>query len=163
MPLRRGVGAADFRAAVAAIAADHIPFVLPGLQIARLGAFFALCLHERSRAMDALAADCVRRLDGLRGETPPRSESHPLSPRQRELLARWGYPFVFDEFRCHLTLTGPVHDRMAVDRAAEALARYFPTEIRLQPVPVDALALYHQPDRGTPFRLVERIPLRAVK
>ena len=31
-----------------------------------------------------------------------------LTPRQDELLQRWGYPFVLEEFRFHMSLTGPL-------------------------------------------------------
>jgi len=159
MPLPPGTDAGELRQAVAAIAAGHQPFVLTGLHIARLGAFLALCPSPASPAMEALAADCVRRLDPLRAPGPLRPEAG-LSRRQRALQARWGYPFVLDEFRCHLTLTGPVAAAEAASMA-EVLERFFPAGVLARPVPVDALALYHQPDRGTPFRLVERMPLGA--
>ncbi len=40
----------------------------------------------------------------------------PLTPRQIEHLDRWGYPYVFEEFRFHMTLTGslPAEKREAV-------------------------------------------------
>ena len=40
----------------------------------------------------------------------------PLTPRQIEHLDRWGYPYVFEEFRFHMTLTGslPAAKREAV-------------------------------------------------
>lgn len=157
MPLCSGAGTADLRAAVAAIAADHRPFALTGLRIARLGSFFALRPRQEDPAMAALAAACVRRLDALRGADAPRAAAG-LSAPQRALLARWGYPFVLGEFRCHLTLTGVVAEADA-RWVAETLGRFFTTEALAGPLPVDALALYHQPDRETPFRLVERIAL----
>ncbi len=47
---------------------------------------------------------------------------HPqsLSERQRELLAKWGYPYVFDEYRFHVTLTDTL--RVSTDTCAEIRA-----------------------------------------
>ncbi|PWG61203.1 hypothetical protein DEM34_17635 [Spiribacter halobius] len=157
MPLREGTTADDLREAVAAIAAGREPFALPGLRVARLGTFFALRPEPESAAMAALAAECVRRLDDFRGADALRSEQG-LSHRQRALQAQWGYPFVLDEFRCHLTLTEPVAEADAPE-VLSVLTRFFSGDALRGPVPVDALALYHQPDRSTPFHLVERIPL----
>src|SRR5262249_30663264 len=41
-----------------------------------------------------------------------------LSERQIENLDRWGYPYVFEDFRFHLTLTGPID----AERRASILA-----------------------------------------
>ena len=35
-----------------------------------------------------------------------------LSPRQIELMDQWGYPYVLDEYRFHMTLTGALLDNM---------------------------------------------------
>ena len=80
-----------------------------------------------------------------------------LTPRQAELLARWGYPYVLDEFRFHLTLTGPIADAAERTRVA-GLLRPLVAPLLGQPMPVRELCLFHQPDRAAPFRLIQRFP-----
>ena len=50
----------------------------------------------------------------LASTAPQRRRPETLSPRQRELLHRRGYPFVMEEFRFHPRLTGGLpQDRLA--------------------------------------------------
>ena len=57
-----------------------------------------------------MAGACVRDLDEFRapaGEAElARRRKAGLSARQEALLTQWGYPYVFEEFRFHLTLSG---------------------------------------------------------
>jgi len=86
------------------------PVTLDGLALARLGGFLALVPAGDTAGLAALAANCVRALDSHRA--PPsedelnRRRGNGLSAAQEENLTRWGYPYVMDEFRFHLTLTG---------------------------------------------------------
>ena len=82
-----------------------------------------------------------------------------LTKRQDELLMRWGYPYVMDEFRFHLTLTGKLADPMreALSRALASLT----APLCAAPVPVRDIVVFHQPDRGAAFRVLARCPLAA--
>ena len=81
-----------------------------------------------------------------------------LSPRQCELLGRWGYPFVFDQFRFHMTLTNSL-------RAAElasvksVLAELYGEHARNH-VEIDALSLMRQDGPDERFFLVARRSLK---
>ncbi|MDR3399943.1 MAG: DUF1045 domain-containing protein [Pandoraea sp.] len=155
----------DLSGIAAAVAARHAPFDLavhtdvvdtdngkrPGFVALRpsVGAADA-------KAVDALAADCVQAFDALRA-SPTEAElakrhAQPLSSRQRELLAQWGYPYVFDEFRFHVTLS----DRVAVTDATAITDWWQPRVQALGPMRVDSLALFVQPSPGEPFLLHER-------
>ena len=81
-----------------------------------------------------------------------------LSPRQREQLERWGYPFVREEFRFHMTLTGPVPGP-ADDWRAALETRFAPLLGR--PLPVDGLGLFVEAAPGAPFRVHSFHPFRA--
>ena len=78
--------------------------------------------------MRALAEGVVRGTNPLRAPLTPtevakrRPES--LSPRQRDLLEAWGYPFVMEEFRFHLTLTDRLPEE-EVEGVARFLGAYF--------------------------------------
>nr|WP_228495002.1 DUF1045 domain-containing protein [Clavibacter sp. VKM Ac-2873] len=161
--LADGRDAAELDAAVAGLAGARAPVALPGLRVAALGGFLALVPTAPSPGLDALAADVVTGLDAFRA--PPteaetaRRDPASLSPRQRELLAAWGYPYVLDAFRFHLTLTDRI-PAAALPRAEADLAAWF-ADATDRPVAVDALALVVEDAPGAPFRLRSVHPLRA--
>ena len=109
--------AALFEAAQAATA-SLAPFDLPRLQVQRIGRFLALTPTAPSPALMHTAAHLVEALDPFRA--PPteaelaKRRAKRLSPSQDALLARWGYPYVMEEFRFHLTLTGPLDPEQVV-------------------------------------------------
>ncbi|WP_084655997.1 DUF1045 domain-containing protein [Pandoraea norimbergensis] len=109
-----------------------------------------------AKQIDALAFDCVEAFDALRA-LPSEAElarrlAQPLTTRQRELLARWGYPYVFDEFRFHVTLT----DRVGAADATAITDWWRPRVQALGPMRVDGIALFVQPAPEAPFVIAER-------
>lgn len=159
--LADGCDAADLRRALAGFAARQTPFEIDNLRLREIGDFLALVPGDSMPALSRLADACVTDFDAYRA--PPDSaelakrHAAGLTPRQAELLARWGYPYVLDEFRFHLTLTGAMVDPDERARVAELLALLIAPLLR-QPVPVRELCLFHQPDRAAPFQPIERFP-----
>lgn len=166
-PFRLAAGRteAELRAAADAFAAARGPVTIADPRATTLGSFRALVPHGDRGGLDALAADAVRDFDGFRAAPDEaeirRRRPERLSPRQRELFERWGYPFVFDEFRFHLTLTDPVPaERTAeVDAALEThLAGVTGVD-----VPLLSVALFVEPEPGAPFRIHSVHPFRAAQ
>lgn len=160
--LAEGMEAMGLLGDVEAFAATRHPFRIR-LKVGELDEFLALVLAEPSKAMDDLAAACVREFEPFRA--PPTAEElrrrmpERLSDREREHLERWGYPYVFDCFRFHMTLTGPLEqpERDAVRHILEhAFAPFLAVPMR-----VDQLALFTQTHHVAPFRVVARFPFRA--
>lgn len=142
----------------AVLAAAQEPITLPALELAVLDGFVVLRPGEASPRINALAAQCVSAFDNLRA-APDRAETERrrqqrLTARQAQLLAEWGYPYVLDEYRFHLTLTG----RLAQDEQARVIAMLVPLvrELNREPLVVDALALFVQPGGGAPFDVARR-------
>lgn len=158
--LAEGREEAELTEAVAAFAAARAPFVEPPLILAALGGFVALRPSTDAPRIHALADDCVRAFDRFRA--PPSAAeaakrgAAPLTERQRALLDRWGYPYVFEEYRFHMTLTGT----LAEDERAAALARIAPLAAGAlaEPVAVRSLCLFRQEAAGQPFVLAARFP-----
>jgi putative phosphonate metabolism protein len=146
-------------ASLGRFAARQAAFMIPHLKLKAIGDFLALALASPLPALDALAAACVEAFDDFRAPPEPaelaKRAAAGLTPRQAELLARWGYPYVLDEFRFHLTLTGNVTDAADRDALHTALAPLL-EPVLTEPVTVDALCLFQQRDRTAPFRLIER-------
>jgi putative phosphonate metabolism protein len=143
-------------------AASRRPFALPPLKLTILRGFLALCLTQECPRLRQLAADCVGEMDEFRA--PPssselaRRQSSFLSLRQRELLARWGYPFVFEEFRFHLTLSGSLPEETL--RVLQTALQPLWNPVGQQPLGIAELCLFVEPGPKAPFRLVHRYPFR---
>ncbi|MFT5651936.1 MAG: hypothetical protein ACI9TZ_003433, partial [Yoonia sp.] len=110
--LADGVSFTDLDEAVAGMASGLKPVAFPALQIINLHGFLALVPQGDPAALQALAGEVVRMLDPYRAtltETEiARRRPERLTPRQRDLLATYGYPYVMEELRFHLTLSGPL-------------------------------------------------------
>jgi len=148
--LAEGCTAEALHDAAAAICARHAPVVLEGMRVARLGRFLALMPVGDTAALSGLAACLVEGLDAFRAPAAAaeidRRRAAGLSTAQEFYLRRWGYPYVMEEFRFHMTLTGPLDEAQAgaVEAAlAPALAPLLP-----RPYPIDALSLFGEDGEG---------------
>lgn len=145
------------------LAAYLAPVTLAGLRVAEIGRFIALVPSQPSADLLTLAATVVDRLDHLRAPLSQADRARrlrsPLTPRQVAYLDRYGYPYVLDEFRFHMTLTGPIDDAAERARIREALAAAYATAVTAGPVVIDALALFRQDRRDDRFRIVAHCPL----
>lgn len=145
--------------ALAAFAGRQRPFLAPPLQVSAIGSFIALTLSAPSPGIQALADAAVTELDSLRA--PPteaeigRRLAAGLAPRQEALLRRWGYPYVLEEFRFHMTLTGSLPAAERRQRLQTQLAELF-RPLLGEPVPVREICLYSQADADRPFLLAAR-------
>lgn len=133
------------------------------LKLAALSGFLAL-RPEREGAVGRLAADIVREFDRFRApltqEETARRKPQALNDRQRDLLDRWGYPYVMSEFRFHMTLTGRLSTIEAEAFRGELQERLSP-EI-LNDVSIDEICLFVERNPGDDFVLMQRFPLADV-
>jgi putative phosphonate metabolism protein len=155
--LASGRSAAALDQAAESFARHRRPFEVR-LQLGSLGGFIALLPAAPSPALDALAAECVEAFDPFRGPIAEaeiaRRRASGLTPRQDSYLLRYGYPYVLDNFRFHMTLTerlsAPEHDRVL------AILRERAAPICAKPLRVDAIAVFEQPSAEAPFTLRRR-------
>ena len=80
-----------------------------------------------------------------------RARRQGLTPRQQELLETYGYPYVFEEFRFHMTLTDRIEDAAERARFAEAIGDFFGFMAE-EEVALDRLVLFREAAPGAPFR-----------
>ena len=147
--------------AVARLAGCFPAFSAPPLRLARVDRFWALVPSLPCPMLDRVATACVSELDRFRAplSSPDlhRRRSAGLSAVQDALLLRWGYPYVMQEFRFHMTLTGPLgfDQSEAIGRdLATRVAPFCETELA-----IDALSVFHQPETDAAFRRLRRHPL----
>lgn len=132
------------------------------LVAAALGSFVALVPEAPNPALQALAFRIVEAFEPFRAPLGAADRARrlksPLAPREIALLDRYGYPYVDEAFRFHMTLTG----KLAPDRVTQvrnSLAAAFAKAVPEQNTVLDSLALYHQADRDSRFRIIARFPL----
>jgi putative phosphonate metabolism protein len=158
--LAEGTNADGLDRAARAFCAHCAPVTIPRLEVRRLGGFIAIVPSEPSPALADLAAATVDALDPFRA--PPsdaelaRRRKARLTARQEALLQRWGYPYVMEEFRFHLTLTGRLEPG-AADQARATLAQHFADAIP-SPWLVDSLCLMGEDTDGR-FHVLHRYTL----
>jgi putative phosphonate metabolism protein len=137
-----------------------IPVIVPVVDA--ISGFTAVVPAQTPGDLYQLATDCVIDFDGFRAPLTEddRARRNPtaLTPRQRNYLDRWGYPYVLEEFRFHMTLTG----RLGSEQRALILPmlRSCFAETGIDRLAVDRIALFRQDAAGSRFRILAHWPLR---
>lgn len=157
--LAEGTDLEGLQTAVADLATRLTPATCDGLELSALGHFLAFTPTGDTSGLRMIAAGCVTKLDHFRA--PPtaaeltRRRAAGLSARQAALLAEWGYPYVMEEFRFHLTLSGrlPAED---VAQWKTTIANHMPA--LPAPLIIDQIALCGERADGC-FELIHRYTL----
>jgi hypothetical protein len=164
--LAAGKKLADLQTELSAFAAARDAFALGPLQVTAIAdeaghGFAALTQTLPSAPLAELEMATVGAFDHYRAPLTPtdRAARQPerLTPRQRDALDRFGYPFVGPDYRFHMTLSGEVAD---VHDIADLLADAVANEIGTACLMVDALVLFEQPGSGANFRMIQRADMR---
>jgi hypothetical protein len=156
-PFRPAVGVEydQISACLADLAARLAPVTCTGLRLENLNGFLALTPDGCDAALRSFAATVVEATNPLRAPLTKaeivRRRPDCLSRRQHEYLDRWGYPYVMDEFRFHLTLTDRLTDP---GPAMVALQAHF-APVLPRPFMIEDLCLFGE-DRGGSFHLLHR-------
>jgi putative phosphonate metabolism protein len=137
-----------------------IPVITP--VVGSISGFIAVVPAASSPELERLAEDCTSEFDSFRARLTPedRARRNPsdLVPRQREYLDRWGYPYVLEDFRFHMTLTG----RLAAERREPILTmlRNSFSAVGLKTLAIDRIAVFRQENANSRFRIVKDWQLR---
>jgi putative phosphonate metabolism protein len=149
-------------AACAAFAATPRP--IPAIKpiVDSIEGFIAIIPAAPTAALQDLAADCVRDFDSFRAPLTEadRARRNPsrLNPRQRDYLDQWGYPYVFEEFRFHMTLTGRLDDARRAPVLEMLRDRFAHTG--LKELSIDRIALFRQDTADRRFGVIGDWPLQ---
>ncbi len=136
-------------------------FTLPPLHLRQIHTFFCLTPTVRCEQLHNLADETVRAFDDLRrppsqDELQKRREAN-LSPAQEEMLVTWGYPYVMDQFRFHLTLTNNIGSQADCAVIERELQHRFPQSM-LNAVTFSQLCLFIE-ENGAPMKMIAAFPL----
>ncbi|HTJ57960.1 MAG TPA: DUF1045 domain-containing protein [Devosiaceae bacterium] len=152
----------DLDRALKAYAAEQAPVDMGPIVLRAIGRFLALVPDVQSAALTEFAGRIVTDFDGFRApmteaDREKRNGDGRLSARQVELVDRYGYPYVLEEFRLHMTLT----DRLPPEEHEEVFAaasQWFAPVIG-ENLLLDRLVLFHEAEPGAPFTRLRDYPL----
>ena len=143
-----------------AAAARPIPIIKP--VVAAISGFIAVVPAQDATELDRLAAECVRGFDKFRAPlaAQDRARRNPsaLTAAQLVHLDLWGYPYVMDDFRFHMTLTGRVGAERRDPLVAMLRTRF--AALGLKELAVDRIAVFRQDDADSRFRVLAHFGLR---
>lgn len=151
--LAEGKSLSQLEAAMAEFARQRNAVEIGALKLKVIGRFLALVPKAQSEALSGFAAQCVEVFDPFRAPlSAARREKRMaagLSERQVELLDKWGYPYVMEQFRMHMTLSDPLDE-------ANGPAMLFGAKKWFKPVLerthiLDRICLYEEAEPGAPF------------
>jgi len=161
--LADGTDERELIAAIQLLTQGLARFTVPALELRLLDGFLALTPSTPCPALDDLAGHCVKAFDHFRRPAPAaelaKRRAAELTPRQDENVLRWGYPYVFEDFRFHITLSERL-DAAEAARLQPALAELFAPAIG-QPIDVSDITLFAQDGADRPFHERGRFPLAA--
>jgi putative phosphonate metabolism protein len=137
-----------------------VPVIRPVVD--SISGFIAVVPAEPSAELERLASDCTSEFDSFRAPLAPedRTRRNPsdLTERQCGHLDRWGYPYVMEDFRFHMTLTGRL-DAKRREPVLRMLRNSF-SATGIKTLAIDRIALFRQDDADSRFRIVGHWKLR---
>ena len=155
--LANGKTLADLEAAFATLCSGLETVSVAGLSPACIGSFVALVPTGEINTLRMMAGRVVSELDPLRAPTSDtelvRRRKSKLTQVQDAHLMKWGYPYVFDQFKFHMTLSGNLtreRQNAVQDQAKSVFASVIPS-----PFVIDAVSLVGERLDGN-FELIAR-------
>ena len=162
MALAEGVTQAALEEALRRFGLDLPAVEIGKLKVASIDGFVALIPERQTETLTAFVARVVEAFDPFRApltaaDREKRVRNGHLTARQIELLDRFGYPYVMEEFLFHMTLT----DRLVDADREEIMAavRDWFAPLLDKSYWLDRIALFHEPSPGAPFVRLGDFPL----
>jgi hypothetical protein len=154
--LRAGRNPEEFSERLWTVAAHQRPFELK-VRAGLLSGFAAILPESTSTThIDELARTVVTQCEEFRAPLTlnefQRRRKSIRDPRELEHLERWGYPYVLDRYRFHMTLT----DRLTPLEAESVLTSWNQIVARLGPLLIAEFSWCIQSQSGAPFAIRER-------
>jgi putative phosphonate metabolism protein len=152
----------DLLKAMERFVAKQRQITIAPLTVSQLDNFFCLRPIRHSAALQGLSSLCTRAFDRFRAPLKPselaRRKAAQLTGQEKKNLELWGYPYVFEQYRFHFTLTARMASGKTKDRVHTGLLDLFEPLLDA-PLLIDALCLFVEPAPGQPLRCLHRFPL----
>ncbi len=164
--MQQGLSYQDLDQALLAFTAQQLEISSGPLKLSRISSFLALVPTDPVTSLSAFAAQCIQQFDSFRA--PPteqeltRRRQKTLSPAQEIHLQKWGYPYVLDCFRFHITLTANLTEaeqEKIVSFLQNNILPFQKTDFHIREI-----CLCGEPygdQQNMPFQLLKRYPLKS--
>lgn len=138
------------------------PCPIGPLRIDIVRGFLALVPRSETPRLQAFASSIVEAFDRFRAPLNAEELHHrlddPLDDEEASHLVRWGYPYVFDRFKFHLTLTNKIEAPHSNDVALELRRRL--GALLDEDYRMDRLTLFEQSAPGLDFVVRREFDIR---
>jgi putative phosphonate metabolism protein len=159
--LKEGVHAAVLQEAVRTLSLAQQSVEISNLLLTAVNGFLALVPDKTQAQLYHLAENCVRNLDEYRAPLSSneiaRRQNGGLTPQQNEHLLAFGYPYVFDEFKFHITLTNQLPTEK-IDWLMSRAHQHFAPVIG-QSLTIDCLSIFEEIESVLPMTITKQFPL----
>lgn len=158
MRLANGKSFNDFRCAIEKLASHFKSAELGVLKPKQIGDFLALKTDDKyHKAVCDIAWRCTKELDVFRAplSEAERNKRKNLTSTESGNLERWGYPYVNNSFRFHMTLTSSL-SQDDLTTAIKIVAPMVPKER----TSLNSICIFGDPGSLKPFEFVERFDLK---
>ncbi len=139
-------------------------FTCKPLKIKSMTHFIALAPKNSCDQLDAFAAQCLKHFEPFRAQLTREEyqKRNPvlLSERQLRYLEQWGYPYVEDEFRFHMTLTDSMMED-EIKKIKKKLKQYF-KEVLGKPLQINQLHIFRQDSTCSNFQIISSHNLKPI-
>jgi putative phosphonate metabolism protein len=137
------------------------PVRIPVVSLTRMRRFFAFVPAVNDEELAMLGSDAIHFFERFRAPLSAQEEARRrasgLSRSQNRHLEHYGYPYVLDEFRFHLTLTGPIEEHRA--KGVWAALEAFFQPVLGRDLAVDRVGLVVEPAPGSALQVLAVAPL----
>ena len=151
----------DLKYAILKLSQSIKKFEISTIRLKILNGFVAIVAADENNEIKNLAKKCVQELDSFRQLEPlkkvQKRRSTGLSKSEEFNLQKWGYPYVMDSFRFHLTLTrrlNPEESKNVMEVLAAELS-----EILRASLPIRDICLFGESDTSGNFQIIQRFSL----
>ncbi len=158
--IREGIAEKQLISEMKSFCSRKKPFIIDVLEIAWIGKFLCLRPVGPVSELERLAGDAVQQFDRFRAPMNHTERAKRmgkgLTPVQQSMLLQWGYPYVFKEFRFHLTLSSNVERPEERSMLEGEARRHFHPDL-LCDITVDGVSLFLESE-GEPMAQVQFSP-----
>lgn len=161
--LKRGCQEEEILAAAEALASELRP-AFPRLSVGALGEFLALLPDDGQDDIWEIHHACLEHFEPFRARLSTADRARrmraPLDKRQVKALTKYGYPYVLEDFRFHMTLTHRISNPIRLAHVRDALHEAFLCALNERQA-IDAVCVLRQGDRQQRFVVLERFQFTA--
>jgi len=133
------------------------------LKVRKLENFIALMMDPNEQKMQNLASKLVENLDHFRAplhqEEIDKRRMSALTISEDENLLNWGYPYVFNDFRFHITLTEKIQCQSDRESMVSAASAHFSESLE-NTIKVSSISLFVQESSEADFLQIKQFALQ---